>query len=320
MIRVRGHNLNVDIESELQKYNWRHARWKPNKLIACSPFRFERKPSFACSLETGVWIDSGNEDDPEWFKGNFIKLLSYLQGVTYVQAEEYLLRNYSPEYSDLDELELKINLQSGQETSRIFFQPEDLEPYQYKHPYLTRRGISEKVQRAVKIGYDPKTKAVVIPWFDRFGRIVNIKFRSVKNKVFWYAADGQPIENHLYLLDLVYRLDRDPVYIVEGEIDALTLWQTGRAAVALGQGSLTRNQTKLLIKCPAKMLIIATDNDKAGQRIKQEIIYRLAGFKYIKELVFPPGRKDVNEFTEEELKNLASRPVNLANFLVDVST
>lgn len=157
-----------------------------------------------------------------------------------------------------------------------------------------------------------KTCAIVIPWFDYKGRLVNYKFRSVEDKRFWYAKHGQRIGNHLYGLHLVYKLDRrEKVFIVESEIDALTLWQNGMAALALGGANLSKEQRRLILQAGIKNLVIATDNDKAGELVKRSIVEQLAGYIGLYEIIFPPGRKDINEFTEEELNNIQEKIIRL---------
>lgn len=312
-VKIRGRILNVDIEHEVSKYSWERPKWSKEKLIACSPFRDERNPSFAVSLETGVWIDSGCTDD-KFRKGNFVKLLAFLRRETWDEAEEYLIDEYAPELIDVENIDLKIDLGKGEKEKPTFLSMDDLKPFHYKHPYLERRGLTQKTQRAVKIGYDPESKSIVIPWFDIEGRLVNWKHRSVSTKWFWYSEEGGRIKHHLYGLHLVTRLDRrERVFIVESEIDALTLWQAGYSAVATGSASMSKEQERLIHKAGIKTVIIATDNDEAGERAKKSIMKRLGGFIPLEEVIFPVGRKDINDFTEKELKNIQTRPALAIN-------
>ena len=63
-----------------------------------------------------------------------------------------------------------------------------------------------------------------------------------------------------------------PVFIVEGELDALSIIDVGREAVALGS---TANRRALLTMLesqrPAQPLIIAMDNDEAGSKANREL-------------------------------------------------
>ncbi|MTV50022.1 toprim domain-containing protein [Heliobacillus mobilis] len=301
MIALHNQDIDVDIASELRLYDWNRPRWTENKFLACSPFRPERHPSFAIRLDTGVWIDSGS-DDAEWKKGNFPRLLSWLRNETYEETVEYLIEHYGVQTADADSLQLKIRLLTLEAESRTPLHSNVLIPFQYRHPYLgDQRGISENMQRTFQIGYDRKRKAITFPWFDRAGNLVNIKFRSVRDKIFWYYEGGQPIRDHIYGLNYVVRSRKEQVFIVESEIDALTLWQAGFGAVALGGAHLSTRQRDLLIRLPIKELVIATDNDLPGKRLADSLIEQLGGQLSLKTLVLPSYAKDVNVLSQEAL-------------------
>ncbi|WP_341479144.1 toprim domain-containing protein [Heliobacterium chlorum] len=300
MITILNHQLNVDIEAELQKYDWRRPRWRGEKFLACSPFRNERNPSFAVHLKTGVWIDSGSDGD-EWNKGSFPKLLSWLRNETVWESEDYLLQSYCLNLQDIDHVQLSFNL--FLESPKVGPLSADLlTQYRFRHPYLSnKRGIEEKYQRAFQIGYDRQNKAVTFPWFDKDGQLATVKFRSINHKWFWYHPDGQPIKNHLYGLNIVNKTGKTRLCIVESEIDAITLWQAGQPAVALGGANLSRRQRELILQSSIEELIIATDNDQPGKRIAESIIRQLGGYVHLKCLQLPKSVKDVNDLTKVEL-------------------
>lgn len=284
MIRVRGMELPVDIRAELEQYDWKRPKWKEDRLIACSPFRDESNPSFAVNLENGTFIDSGL-DDEEWRKGNFVKLLSWLRNEPYEDTEDYLIMLYSPQYGDIDKLELpSAESWINPDRNRRIFDRDELKPFAYRHPYLERRGIPFNVQRAFDVGYDPETKSVVIPWHDMKGKIVSWKHRSIRSKVFWYVKGGQPIAAHLYGIHWVVKRGFKKVWIVEGEIDALTLWSQGIPAVALGNSYLSKQKRDLLLKAGVESVVIATDNDKQGRKAAKSIIKGLAGNTLIQKI------------------------------------
>lgn len=299
-MRLRGYEVQVDFAAELEKYEWRRPRWAGKKFQACSPFRNERHPSFAVHLETGVYIDSGSQNE-EWRKGNFAKLLAYLRNETYEETVDYLLETYCSALGNLEKLRLTFDLALADEARK----PMDvavLDDFMYRHPYLNScRGIEEKWQRAFRVGYDWKHKAVTFPWYDRRGNLVNIKFRSVEDKRFWYYGDGHPIKNHVYALNFIYRAKETTAYVVESEIDAITLWQAGFPAIALGGANLTGKQRDLLLQSPVETFVLATDNDKAGRRIARTLIDELSGFKTVLIIKLPDHVKDINDMTRNEL-------------------
>ena len=88
------------------------------------------------------------------------------------------------------------------------------------------------------------------------------------------------------------------VIVCESMIDALTCWQYGKYAVALN-GLGNDLQFKQLSDLPCRVLILATDNDEAGQRARERLRRNIKG-KIIKELVLPDGKKDINELTKDE--------------------
>lgn len=276
MIRIRGLDIPVDIQSEIESHDWERASWKGDRLIACSPFREENNPSFAVNLENGTFIDSGG--DGEFRKGNFVKLLAYLRGMTYEDTEEYLLSTYSIHYGDIEEMELpSIDDWLDEDHNDRTFDKDDLKPYLYKHPYLERRGIPYKIQRAFDVGYDPNTQSVVLVWHDLNGNIVSWKHRSVHDKKFWYVKGGQPIRNHLYGIHWIVKRGFKKAWIVESEIDALTLWSQGIPSIAIGTSFLSKAKKDLILKTGIETLVIATDNDEDGLKGKRSIVEALAG-------------------------------------------
>ncbi|QGG47666.1 toprim domain-containing protein [Heliorestis convoluta] len=312
---LQGQHLDIDIEAELQQYDWRKPSWKSGKFLACSPFRQERTPSFAVRLDNGIWIDSGSSDE-EWRKGNFAKLLSWLRNETYEETVDYLIQNYGyGNFEDIEALRLTIDLPQEVAKKEKYLASEILKSYLYRHPYLEEvRGISETWQRRFKIGYDKKTKAITIPWFERDGQLVNVKYRSVKDKRFWYFRGGQPVKDHLYGLHCIYQEEQKSAFIVESEIDVLTLCQAGFAAIALGGANLSRRQKELLIQSPVEELILATDNDKAGERIAQTIVNQLNGYKKIKKIRLPDEVKDVNDLSQDRLLKIITESVEVSYF------
>lgn len=305
-MKIKGYEVSVDVAAELNNYEWRRPRWAGKKFQACSPFRNEQNPSFAVHLETGVYIDSGSTNE-EWRQGNFAKLLAYLRNETYEEALEYILETYCPLVGDLDRLRLTFDLDLHEEQRN----PLDmalLDEFKFRHPYLEQqRGIEEKWQIAFRIGYDRKHKAVTFPWYDRTGRLINVKFRSVTDKRFWYYGDGHPIKNHIYAMNFIYKTGKTLAYVVESEIDAITLWQAGFPAIALGGARLNPRQRELLIQSPLETLVLATDNDKAGKRIAQTLTSELSGFMAMRSIDLPGHVKDINDLNCEELLAVAVR-------------
>lgn len=88
-----------------------------------------------------------------------------------------------------------------------------------------------------------------------------------------------------------------PIFVVEGEIDALSIIDVGGQAVALGSTTSTRKFIEIVeIMRPIQTLVLALDNDKAGKRATLELMKGLdkLNVKYVK--YSPSGAyKDPNE-------------------------
>ena len=92
------------------------------------------------------------------------------------------------------------------------------------------------------------------------------------------------------------------IIVCESMLDALTCWEYGDYAVALN-GLGNELQFKQLRELPCRELILATDNDEAGQKARARI-RKYVRNKIIKEFVFPDGKKDINELSNAEYKRL----------------
>ncbi|WP_144517881.1 toprim domain-containing protein [Bacillus thuringiensis] len=300
-VKIRDQSINVDIEYELRQHIWTNERWSSDKLMAASPFRYEHTPSFFVNLDgnySGTWKDSGAFDN-EWESGNFTKLLSYLRNETYEETEEYLFEMYGVEYG-YDNLVLKppkFRIDNGRKALNFG----RLQEYAYRHPYLGQRGISEEVQRQMKIGYDRFRQAVVIPWFDTNGRLANIKYRKVSSKVFWYEKDGKPIGDLIYGLHLAYKRNIKRAVYCEAEIDAMSFMMAGFFGLANGGSSFNQRKAEQILKSPIEELVIVADNDPAGEKLRKELEKYLNG-KIRLTNGYVSGYKDANEALVKEGK------------------
>lgn len=298
MINVNGRQVPVDIRSELEEFTWHRARWSADKLIAASPFRYDRTPSFFCNLEgeyAGAWGDSGASDD-DWKSGGFVKLLSFLRNETFSETCDYLLMRYESRHM-YDNGNLTINMSTVLQMNKRLktLNQSILAQYLFRHPYLGKRGIKEEVQRKMYVGYCRTSKAVTIPWFLPNGQLANIKFRKTGEKTFWYQRGGMPLRSLVYGMDVIYRNQIREAALVESETDAMFLMSAGIPAIATGGSALTEEKAAVIKRSPIERLYIATDNDAAGQLLQQRVIKLLSGSVELFIVRIPDEYKDVNE-------------------------
>lgn len=267
IITVRGQPLNVDIRSELDAFEWQAVKPNADKLIAASPFRFDKTPSFFVNYDgeyAGCFGDSGAYDS-DWASGNFTKLLSFLRNESYEETEDYLVEAYG-----IGESTERQKLIVPPLKERKTFRPLDaslIEPL--TSPYLTKRGISAEVQALAGVGKSRHKGFVGIPWHLPDGRIANVKYRATRGKTFFYERGGYPIRQLVYGAHNVK--EDGPLVVCEAEIDALS-WQTaGYNAVAVGGVAFNRKQADIIRCLPFATIIAAGDNDKAGRRFNEQV-------------------------------------------------
>jgi 5S rRNA maturation endonuclease (ribonuclease M5) len=291
-VKIRGQDVDIDVEAELQPFDWVRPRWSTDKLIAASPFRYDRTPSFFVNLTgemAGVWADSGAYD-AEWASGNFVKLLAFLRNETYEEAEEYLLATYSFAETSNELVLRPVQLKLERKRQAI---KEDVLAGFTAGPcdYLRGRGIADEVQRSAGVLYDEKQRAVVLPWRGMTGKLANIKYRKTYGKTFYYAKGAEPIRNLVYGIGLAGRT----TVLCEAEIDALSWMTAGYPAIAVGGVAFNRKKRDLIIRSPIEELIIATDNDKAGEKLRQEVAEELRGYVRCRQAYVGGDCKDANE-------------------------
>ena len=181
----------------------------------------------------------------------------------------------------------------------------------HHYQYLATRGISQST--ADKMGLfgadkyfaklDKHSDAIAFPYY-REGKLVAVKYRSFPEKAFTQDAGGA---HDFFGIDNLIK--GEPIIIVEGEIDALTLMEIGiqnvvsvpsGAPIKVADGrslpsedkrfSYVWNATEYLDAAP--YVILATDQDTAGQALAEELSRRI-GKEKCRLAKFPT--KDLNE-------------------------
>ena len=304
-MQIRNIDVPVNIWGELEPYLDHFREWKirGDKFQCTSCFRHEKHASMAINLETGVWIDSGSPTD-QYHKGNFVSLLAYLRQEEYQDTEMYLFQAYHVMLEEVDSLQLKIDLQGESEVGVTYDWFKDFPHLQFRHPYLLKRGITKEVQRLFCIGFDKEHEAVAMPWFNMDKKVINVKYRSIRYKQFFYLQDGQLTRNYVYGLPQCKTLGYKDVAIVESEIDCMYLWSNEIPSVAMGHAGINKNQIQLLLNAGIETVTFASDNDEAGERFRVEMRKKLPKLFTCYELEIPYMYKDVNDIPQRELKQL----------------
>lgn len=289
-------NINRELFlAEVERWDWRNASYQRGRLIASSPFgdRPDEHPSFSLVVDLdsdafGAWNDKG-AIDPAFSAGGPISLYAYMRNITYEEARDILSEITSADGAPT----LRIKLRIRESAPR--FREIDISPYiRAEIPYLTGRGISPAVQRVYRCGYDERRNAIVMPWSNPSGQAVNAKFRATWGKAFWYERGGAPIKSMIYGIDIAHRRNIKRALLAEAEIDAMTAASAGVFGLAVGGSEFTDEKAELLRRSPIEELLIAGDNDEAGEKLRWVVEKKMRGYLRLRSVIIPNGAKDLN--------------------------
>jgi replicative DNA helicase len=181
--------------------------------------------------------------------------------------------------------------------------------------YWKRRGLSKETVDRFKLGYVAEWRHPKAPKAPTSPRLI------IPTSPYSYLArdtrDQIPEEQRAYSKSKVgaihifnsraLREANKPVFIVEGELDALSIIEVGGEAVALGTTTKVKALVELLkAQKPAHPLIIALDNDTAGEKATQELIEGLKGLNIPYYRLNPAVEyKDANEALQRDREALS---------------
>ena len=218
---------------------------------------------------------------------------------------QWLLKNFATvQIEERKDVSLDFDRSIHHVDTVHYVSEEELDKYRYTHPYILKRGVSEKIVELFDVGWDAKTDCITFPNLDKDGNCLFVARRGVKQKFFQYPSN---VRKELYGIYQLYQLDPFPseVYVCESMIDCLYLWTFDIPACAMN-GLGNEIQFKQLRELPCRQLILATDADEAGQAARKRIRMNMQNMKIIKEVVLPKGRKDINDCSAVEIQNLVT--------------
>ena len=206
--------------------------------------------------------------------------------------------------------------------------------------YLKDRGLTDKSIRDHKIGYCKRSKfiekilwydednpeknqnlygfvtgRIIVPIFDEFGYPIAFATRipSSKKGYHWWNTPFTKM-NHLFLLDKARKpmYQENKVYLVEGYMDALLLYQYGIKNVCAIMGTSFGHRKISLISryCDRVAFCLDVDKNESGQKGANKAIDLLDTFSLCSEIsmVKLPVGEDPDEFIikngPEKLKEL----------------
>lgn len=256
---------------------------KDNKPSMSFDRRRNKAHCFSCGADYDTFdliaIDESLRDDKEIFKRAYEIFRVDVDGSgtrknqKEAKSERYTdksmsINAYVQEYTDKDKSDFAAYFKECQ--ARIS-----------ETDYPQRRGLSAEVVKRFGLGYDPKWKhpkaAASVPMTPRLiipTSAESYLARDTRAEIPEHEKQYKAMKAgkvRMFNIEAV-RNAQKPVFIVEGEIDALSIINAGGEAVALGSVANVQRLLSLLEReKPKQRLIIATDNDKAGDEAARKL-------------------------------------------------
>lgn len=244
---------------------------------ACSPYRNEKTPSFIYDSQTYRFHDFGGE-------GITVDLIDVLmqQGHTYLQACKKLFEYAGIEYAFGEE---------GVKTRHQYKYPEEtpINAKEKVYEYLGKRGISRDTVDYLDIREDDHGNCV-LNYYDTNDVLTMKKLRPARTINKEKKEPKCWCEKGCDTTPLLFNMNRintsQPLLITEGEFDAASAIEAGyfnTVSIPLGAGNFSWIEENFDFLEQFDSIILASDNDKAGEKMRKECIYRLGSWrtKYI---------------------------------------
>jgi hypothetical protein len=248
--------------------------------------------------------------------GDILDFIQKTDGLTYPQAVK-LVQDYVDKHGknwsrDQDHVDETFKSIGGEEKECRKYRLADyvkraddsmrqcLDGYQW---LADKRGITPETAQKFNLGYiqnlsiggDLSDKGwIVFPYIDGED-VVLLKYRSIVEKDFRREPGMKTTLYNLPTIDAF-----DPLYVVEGEIDCLTMEQAGFHSVSLPAATNPKHTTVVSTEMKDRIMqagsvILAGDNDPTGLGTMDKLYAELSDGKTVFKLAWPPGMKDSNQ-------------------------
>jgi len=149
-------------------------------------------------------------------------------------------------------------------------------------------GKDKKTIGADNNGYSYFIKGrIIVPVYSEFGRVVGFATRKPSfepGNTWWNLSKPFQKSNHLFLLDKSRKevFNKDKIYLVEGYMDSIVLFQEGLTNICGLMGTnLSPRQIGLISRyCSNICICLDQDKNQAGQKAQNKSIYSLKKFDF----------------------------------------
>lgn len=251
------------------------AKWNQKELKGCCPFHSEKTPSF-------IWDHKHN-----CFKcfgcGKTLDIVEYYMDykrMNFIEAIKELFKETNTKY-DFEDLNVR-NRKNKENKPYIYPEAVENNSVEEIKDYLALRCISKET--LLKCGIKQNKGNIVFEYKNENGVLLLVKYRParkvVKPDIKTWAQKGKDTAPVLFGMDKIDTTK--PLLICEGEIDRLSCIEAGfnnTVSVPFGAGNYSWIEYNWEWLEQFNQIIVWSDNDEAGQKMKDEIIPRLGEYR-----------------------------------------
>jgi phage/plasmid primase-like uncharacterized protein len=282
--------------------------------MVCCPFHSENTPSFSVKPGEGIWKCFGCGEG-----GDAVDFVAKIRGVEPLEAAKLIAEMFGIEDTVSNGSKRVDKVTAESKTSRrdasvslkrrVKEYIEDCIGHASETDYFSRRGLTAETVEKYRLGYDPKQQRIVLPYSSKLDYYCARSTTLSHDEPFFILKPKTEDagEEPLFAREQLY-IKSGCVFVAESQICALSVMQSGGAAVAICG---TNGVGKLLKECrskkPAATLVLCLDNDEPGRKAQQELANGLfeLGVKFIP-FNIAADCKDPNELLVKDATALVS--------------
>lgn len=164
------------------------------------------------------------------------------------------------------------------EVERFRVYPEAwLNQFDFPHRYWRQRGFSKSIIKRFRLGHDAERNCVTIPMRNSQGQPLGVIRRRLDDGYPRYIyPKGFAMKKYLWG-EYEARRRGGTLVVVEGSLDAISVYEAGYAAVAMLGSRMTRYQATRIKSMGVRRVVAMTDDDDAGHHAVETIYDALDG-------------------------------------------
>lgn len=262
--------MSDQIRQFLEEAGCRLVKPSGDNLIATCPFHDDTRRSFSMNSKTGQWTcfseSCGRSGGLKWF---LVDGCGYSRDVAAKLAEEWSEwegkggEDGWPRWPGWEERD-----EEGVEHETVMERLLGL--YDFCPRYMRERGFSRSTLWRWEVGYDSEADRVTLPVRDETGRLVGFSKRSTTGAEPKYLHLGFKRSKVLYGEFFCPSDAGVQVWVCEGQMDALALWQMGvKYPVATMSARVGPLQVARISRYPR--VVLAFDNDADGRSAARRV-------------------------------------------------